>query len=740
MLHTINHVPEVQSLELEKGSLTLPNALLISISDEIFSNTAAFLADYLSPLNLSFTIGLADQLPSANILFIRDSSLESEAYQLHISTRDIKIVASDASGAFYALQTIRQLLPHPSKSLQAVELPCLRIKDCPRFSYRGMHLDVSRHFFDLDFIKKYIDLLAFHKMNKFHWHLTDDAGWRIEIKRYPRLVEVGSVRAGTVTGFTLDVGAKSDETVHGGFYTQQDIKDVVAYAAERHISIVPEIDIPGHASALLVAYPELGCSDSAPANEVKVFFGNFEQVLCPTESCFEFLANVFKEVADLFPGPYIHIGGDEVKTTHWQHCAQCKSLMQQNGFKATRQLQSYFIKRVGAIVSDLGKTAIAWDDVVDDQIDSSMTIMSWLCKDQATYAASAGHNLIMTPMSHVYFDFYQSHCLDEPAAIHGLTRLQDVYQFDPLAELEDSDLHHRVLGAQGNLWTEYVKDPTNAERMVLPRMSALAEVLWTDKSRQSWGDFCRRLPAFESRLRGLGYEVANSHYKPHLSAEQTSPGRFLVSIQSLSQALVYTLDGSDPTANSTSYQQPFVVDSTTKVRATSVLKDQQTLGQAQLSLVVHLGLGQSVTFASLTDKESAIAEQRLLNGQLSHDRIFDHPQWVAFDGIDMDAIISFDKPTLVSEVRLGFDAGAHRKLHSPSGLSIMLPDSEGEWRLIAAIHQQQIDQCDRVINLKFSPEKVLSLRVIAHNDQTAWSPELAAMTPVILYLDELVVL
>lgn len=736
-MESINVIPAVECLELTGSRLCLKTPLLITVMEDEFTSVATLLAEYLDPLTLRPRIELGSTSHVGDVIFLQQDDLAAEAYGLEINEEYIQITASDSRGAFYAVQTLRQLLFQNHSETGDFKLPTLLINDCARLRYRGMHLDVSRHFFDVSFIKKYIDLLALHKMNVFHWHLTDDAGWRIEIERYPQLVDVGSVRSGTVVGFTLDVEAKSDEAVYQGYYSQQDVQEIVAYAAQRHITVVPEIDIPGHASAMLAAYPELGCT-GAPS-EVKVYFGNFDDVLCPSQASFEFLTNVLTEVATLFPGPYIHIGGDEVKTTRWQHCHSCLGLMKEHDFSEFSQLQSYFMRQVGSIVTSLGKTAIAWDDVIDEQIDPNMTIMSWLCKDQAIGAVQAGHDVIMTPMEHAYFDFYQSHCLDEPPAIHGLTRLQDVYQFDPLESFPDPDHQSRILGGQGNLWTEYVKDPDTAERMVLPRMSALAEVLWTSKLNQSWSDFCRRLPGFEGLLHRLDYVTANSHYKPHLVAEQTSPGRFIVAIESLANTLVYTLDGSTPTVDSNHYEQPLLIDTTTTVRATSVLNDQKLLGDARLTLVNHLALGQSVQFAHLNDAEATLAEQTLLNGQISHDRIFYHPEWIAFVGIDMDAIISFDRPTLISSITLGFDAGAHRNLHRPSGITIMIPDTNNGWLQVASMDQQTIDRCNSAITLSLAPQRLSTLRVVAHNKKSAWSVELEAIGPVTLYIDEIIV-
>ena len=666
-----------------------------------------------------------------------DSDLAADHYSLQIDGEGVVVAAGSEVSAFYAVQTLRQILFQAPLRDGSIELPVLRIDDYPRLAYRGMHLDVSRHFFDLDFVKRYIDLLALHKMNFFHWHLTDDQGWRIEIKAHPKLTDVGSRRSGTVRGHTLDANAGSDEQEYGGYYTQEQVREVVTYAAERHITIVPEIDVPGHASAILASYPGLGCTGNPTA--VQTHFGVFNQTLCPRESTFEFLQQVLAEVAALFPGPYIHIGADEVKKDQWQACPDCKSLMAEHGLVNQQELQAWFVNRVEKIVNTLGKRIIGWDEILDGEVNKSATVMSWRGMRGGIQGAKRGHDVIMTPLNHVYFDFYQSESLDEPMAIHGLTRLPDVYRFQPVPQDLSPEQQARIIGGQGNLWTEYIADEASAERMILPRMSALAEVLWTAPEKHSFADFALRLPDMERLLDTLGYTVADSHYKPHIVVKEIAGGSFQVSLDSLSKKMVYTVDGSRPEINSIVYHQPFVVSASTTVRAASLTARGELLGDARMSLVQHKARGQNVSLSAPgPPMPSPDSLARLVDGRVGHDRIFRYHDWVRFDS-GMDVILNLSRTEAVSQVSIGVDAGLHRKLHKPTSFSVMARDLQGEWSQLSEINAEGIAAAGSVLSLRFEPRKLSQLRLVLTNEKQIWSAEKQAYVSAPSWVDEIIV-
>ena len=445
------------------------------------------------------------------------SYVNSEAYFLSVSRQQVRLKAPTAAGLFYGMQSLLQLLPAQIYQTdytlvpQNTEwtIPAVTIEDYPRFKYRGLHLDVSRHFFPISFVKKYIDLLAMHKMNRFHWHLTDDQGWRIEIKQYPKLTEVGAWRDSTLIGH-YGTG-KYDNKRYGGFYTQDEIKEVVQYAKERHITVIPEIEMPGHASAALASYPELGCEPDK-AYHLQPTWGIFEDIFCPREETFTFLENVLTEVMELFPSKYIHIGGDEAPKTAWENSELAQQVMEREGLKNEHELQSYFITRIEKFLNEHGRRIIGWDEILEGGLAPNATVMSWRGEAGGIKAAQQGHHVIMTPTSHLYFDYYQAPPKTEPLAIGSYTPLQQTYGYDPVPDTLTQEESQYILGAQGNLWTEYIHSGNKVEYMVYPRASALAEVVWSPKDKRDWNDFLQRLQIQFKRFEILEVNAAE-HFR-----------------------------------------------------------------------------------------------------------------------------------------------------------------------------------------------------------------------------------
>jgi hexosaminidase len=432
--------------------------------------------------------------PAISLAILEDQALDREGmYRLTVQEDGISVQAGRPSGLFYAAQSLIQHAAADKHQRGEIALPCMAITDWPRFSWRGMHLDVSRHFFPVEFIKKYIDLLAFHKMNVFHWHLTDDQGWRIEIKRYPRLTEIGGWRT------------EPDGQQYGGFYSQEEIRGIVAHAKSRFVTIVPEIELPGHASAALAAYPELSCTGGP--FKVETRWGVFDDVYCAgNDASFSFLQNVLAEVAAMFPGQFIHIGGDECPKVRWHSHDLCQRRMKDYHLATEDDLQAYFVSRVARQLEALGKRLVGWDEILDGGAPSNGTIMAWRSVQKGIEAARAGHNVVMTPMSHCYFDHYQGKT-NEPKAIGGFTPLETVYEFEPIPSDLPPELAQLVIGAQGNVWTEYMHSADHVEYMVFPRLCALSEVLWSPREARSLPDFLERLKQHLRRLeaRGVAY-------------------------------------------------------------------------------------------------------------------------------------------------------------------------------------------------------------------------------------------
>ncbi|MCL4162404.1 UNVERIFIED_CONTAM: hypothetical protein GTU68_002516, partial [Idotea baltica] len=483
-------IPEPSQIEITSAEFVLSSNTRIIASEE-YKVSSEFLKAFISN---GSSIKLKDNSGSNSISFLKDETITNhESYKLVISEDEITISAISDQGAFYAVQSLRQLFPASFENGtfydKQVAIKCLIIKDEPEFNYRGMHLDVGRHMFSVDFIKKYINALAMLKINTFHWHLTEDQGWRIEIKKYPKLQEISAFR-------NVFDGKK-----YGGYYTQEEIKDIVAYAQERFVTIIPEIELPGHSQAAIAAYPELGCTGEQV--EVAKKGGVFDNIYCPKEETFAFLEDVFDEVLDLFPSKYIHIGGDEAPKTHWKNCNNCQALIKSEGLKNENELQSYFISRIEKYLNNKGRQIIGWDEILEGGLAPNATVMSWRGFNGAIEAAKQHHNVILTPGSHCYFDHYQSENKDEPLAIGGFLPLEKVYNFNPIPEELTQEEAKFVLGAQGNVWTEYMPNSEKVEYMVFPRILALSEVVWSNPEIKNYKDFVSKVEFFHKRLDAL---------------------------------------------------------------------------------------------------------------------------------------------------------------------------------------------------------------------------------------------
>jgi hexosaminidase len=439
-----------------------------------------------------------------------DAGLEglgAEGYELEVLPAGVTLRASNPAGLFYAAQSLRQLLPTAIFSSAVVpsdwKIAATRVSDRPRFSWRGVHLDCARHFMPLGFVYKLLDLMALHKLNTFHWHLTEDQGWRLEIKRYPKLTSVGAWRSGTRVGHERDPSGSFDGVPHGGFYTQDEARAVVRYAQERFITVVPEIEMPGHAQAAIAAYPELG--NTGAQLEVGQLWGVIEHVFNAEETTIEFLQAVLEEVLEIFPGDYIHVGGDECPKTEWRGSAAAQARMRALGLKDEDELQSYIIRRMDAFLHARGRKLVGWDEILEGGLTENATVMSWRGEEGGILAARDGHDVVMVPQSHVYFDHYQSQDTgNEPLAIGGFTPLEKVYGYEPIPAELGADGAKHVLGSQAQMWTEYVPDSDHAEYMLFPRLCALAEVVWTQAERKNLPDFMGRLKTHLERLRLLG--------------------------------------------------------------------------------------------------------------------------------------------------------------------------------------------------------------------------------------------
>jgi beta-L-N-acetylhexosaminidase len=508
-----NVVPLPKSVVMVKGqpfNLTSATTIVYEGTNHEMKRNARFLSEYIQQSTGIKTTLLdkRDKKAAAIVLVINPKVQGDEAYRLTVNNKQITIAASTPAGVFYGIQTLRKSLPVQTNGAD-ITLPAVDIADAPRFGYRGMMLDCGRHFFPVSFVKKFIDILAMHNMNVFHWHLTEDQGWRLEIKSHPELTAKSSMRSGTVIGHNATV---DDSIPHGGFYTQQEARDIVEYARQRHITVIPEIDMPGHTLAALAAYPELGCTGGP--YEVGHRWGVYKDVLClGKESTYKFVQDVIDEVVDIFPAKYFHIGGDESPTVMWEKCPNCLQKAKDENTDI-KHLQQYFTNRIEKYLNSKGKSIIGWDEILEGKINQSATIMSWRGVEPGLKAAKQGHDVIMTPSSHVYFDHYQAkETKHEPDAIGGCSPVEKVYSYEPLPETLDAEAKNRIKGVQANLWTEYIPFTTQAEYMVLPRMAALAEVQWTPAGQKNFDNFSKRALRLSDLYDRYGYVYARHLWK-----------------------------------------------------------------------------------------------------------------------------------------------------------------------------------------------------------------------------------
>ena len=576
----ISIIPKPAKMEIFQGDFKFSSQTKIWISepsDELqkLGDLVASSINQSTGLKLFATAKTTRNIPRSLVLLQLKKDFQSkEAYTLDVKPHKITITAGSGAGIFYAIQSLLQLTPvNPNKNNFSV--PCLLIEDSPRFQWRGMHLDVCRHFFPVEFIKKYIDVLAVYKMNTFHWHLTEDQGWRIEIKKYPKLSEIGAWRKETM----------GDGKPYGGFYTQDQIREVVAYAQERFITVVPEIEMPGHALAAITAYPELSCTGGP--FEVGTKWGVYEDVYCAgNDKVFDFLQDVLSEVLNLFPSEYIHIGGDEVPKDRWKVCPKCQARIKSEGLKDEFHLQSYFVQRIEKFLNSKGRKIIGWDEILEGGLAQNAAVMSWRGVDGGIAAAKANHNAVMSPGTHCYFDHYQG-LNGEPKAIGGYTNLEKVYSYEPVPDALTAGESKYIMGAQANVWTEYVETTNHVEYMLLPRMLALSEVVWSPKESRDYNDFSRRIEKHYDMLTKKNYNF-RVPAPIEESGEYLLTGKKTIELKKpINNSIVrYTLDGSEPGEKSRVYIKPLKISKASLLKAKTFLKNGKTSVTASLTISI----------------------------------------------------------------------------------------------------------------------------------------------------------
>ncbi len=696
-------------------------------------------------------VTVADEMPASGIRFVTDESLPAEGYELNVDGEGIEVRASQFPGFLYALQSLGQLLPAAVYGTEpapdaAWEVPCVKIADAPRFAYRGMHLDVARHFFSVDEVKRYIDVMAIHKLNTLHWHLTDDQGWRIEIKRYPELTAVGSIRKATVV---RKEWGTYDGTPYGGFYTQDEIRDVVKYAADRGVTVIPEIDLPGHMLAALTAYPELGCTGGP--YEVWGRWGVADDVLCPgREKTFEFLEGVLTEVMELFPSEYIHIGGDECPKVRWEKCPRCQAKIRQLGLKddgehtAEHYLQSYVTDRIGKFLAQHGRRIIGWDEILEGRAPSDAVVMSWRGSEGGIAAAKLGHDVIMTPNSHFYFDYYQSLDTDaEPFGIGGYIPMEQVYSYDPaFPELTPEQQKH-ILGVQANLWTEYVLSDEHLEYMLLPRLAALSEVQWCQPETKDWNRFIGsfRMDEIYSQM---GYEFAKHIFGVTASyAVDPEKGGVVMTLTTQGGAPIrYTLDGSDPTASSPLYKAPVTIGESCTFKAAALREGMQTPVYAR-KFDFNKATGRRIALNAAPTLKYTYGGASLLVDGYRGGPVYSNGAWIGFLNEPLDVTIDMQGAKPYSAVTVESLVEKGEWVFPPSSVGVYLSDDGSEFTEAAlmSVPQETAGSPDGVKPFKvlFPETSARYLRVVARTVDPIPAWHGAAGQKAHMFVDEIIV-
>lgn len=672
------------------------------------------------------------------IRFDYKGSLAPEAYEIRITRRRVVVKSSSLNGFLYAVQTLRQMLS-PSMTL-----PCVQIKDAPRFGYRGMHMDSARHFWSVEQVKRYLDMMAVHKMNVFHWHLTDDQGWRVEIKKYPKLTQVGSKRKATALGKGwYDV--EYDGIPYEGYYSQEQIREVVAYAADRGITVIPEIDLPGHMLAAVASYPELSCTGEQ--YEVWGRWGTSREVLCAgKEQVYEFLENVLLEVMEMFPSKYIHIGGDECPKMRWKECPHCRAKMQELGFTgddAAEYLQGYMTKRIESFLAGHGRSIIGWDEILSCGISKSATIMSWRGVDAGIEASAIGHDVIMTPLSHCYFDYYQSRRIhDEPFAIGGFINVEKVYSFEPFTPEMTPEQKSHILGVQANLWTEYIKTPEHQEYMLLPRMSALSEVQWCAPENRSFDRFLDKMSRMVEIYRSMGFEFAKHIFevRPEIGVN-VEKGLPEVTLHTQGAArMYYTLDGTMPSTSSAEYVSPVCVSDGEVFKAIVDRPDMETKVYVQ-TFTRHKAMGKSVRMNTRPSSlHAAGLPGSLVNGVLNESHDAAAGEWVAWKGEPVDVVIDM-AGDFYSKVSIRTFVSKWEDMYAPVGMSVYVSEDDSEYVRIAEavypIEKETEPDGIKKYELEFPQTSARYMRVVVNTVAALpqWSER--AGKPAYLFLDEI---
>lgn len=720
-------VPLPQEIVEQPGSafmLTEGVKILYPENNPDMKRNAEFLAGYVKEATgKQLAVEAGSEGEHAIVLALGLEAGNPDAYRLTVTDKKITITAPTEAGVFYGIQTLRKSLPVVAEA--EVALPQVVVNDAPRFGYRGMMLDVSRHFFSVDSVKRYIDILALHNINRFHWHITDDQGWRIEIKKYPGLTKVGSQRKQTVIGRN---SGEYDGIPYGGFYTQEEAKEIVAYAKDRYITVIPEIDMPGHMQAALSTFPELGCTGGP--YEVWQMWGVSEDVLCAgNDKTLEFVEDVLGELIEIFPSEYIHVGGDECPKNRWKACPKCQAKIKALKLKADKQhpaeerLQSYFISQVEKFLNAHGRQIIGWDEILEGGLAPNATVMAWRGVNEGVKAAQLQHDAIMVPTSYLYFDYYQAKDREqEPLSIGGYVPIEKVYGFDPVPAGLSEEESKYIIGTQANLWTEYILTFKHVEYMVLPRMAALCEVQWCRPEKKNYEDFLSRMPKmFEV------YDLQQYNYARHLFdvtgdfLPDSEEGCLKVTLSTLGKAEIhYTVDGTEPTAESPVYTEPLKIKSDCMLKAIAV----RPVGNSRVyaeKITLNKASLRPITMLQPAHKSFTFKGAGMLVDGLQGSANYKTGRWIGFYGTDLEAVVDLQQPTEISKAAISSCVEKGDWIFDARGFAVEISDDGEHFSPLAAEEYPAMKEEDRngvfTHELTFAPVTTRYVKVIAKSER-----------------------
>ena len=709
---TLPLIPQPKEIQIDKGHFLLNAQTFFLVKDKNNSEVELFNAFLQSKYEYTLKELTNSKSPTNSISIYVENAKDtvSEKYELVVAPKQITIKADGNAGVFYAFQTLMQLLP-PNNYTEA-KIPCVTIKDEPKFTWRGMHLDVSRHFFSVDFVKKYIDYIAMYKMNTFHWHLTDDQGWRIEILKYPLLTQIGSIRFKSMVGHYSE--HRFDDKFYKGFYTQDEIKDVVAYAQKRHVTIIPEIEMPGHSLAALAAYPQYSCTGGR--FNVGTQWGGFDDVLCPKEETFQFVEEILDEVMVLFPSKYIHIGGDECSKVRWKTCPNCQAYMLQEGMQDESELQSYFIRRIEQFLNYYGKKLIGWDEILEGGLAPNATVMSWRGTEGGIAAAKEQHNVVMSPGSHCYFDHYQGDPKNEPIAIGGYTTVEKVYSFNPIPTELTPEEGKFILGAQGNVWTEYINTPQEVEYMAMPRMAALAEVVWGTSKSNDYANFQNRLIKHFDLLDEMHVNYSKSIFQITASVGPSKTGTGIeLSLKSAygDKGIHYTTNGDLPFLESKEYANPISITESSTLKAGYFDGGLLKSAVVEQAFFITKSTGKSIALVTEPHQSYAIGGKfTLVDGVRGNMQKYSR-DWLGFLGNDFNATIDLGTKTAISKVTMDVLYNDGSWIHYPKSIEVLVSDDNINFRSVKLVSNEEIVMKKGMVDMSFPTSTAKYVKVIA---------------------------